>query len=91
MYTIIRTTQFKKDWKRCVKQGRPMDELKKAITILATDGKLPAEYKPHKLSGNRIGEWECHIKPDWLLVWEQNDRELILLLLNTGTHSDIFG
>ena len=45
MYTIIRTTQFKKDWKRCVKQGRPMEELKKAITILATKGKLPAEYK----------------------------------------------
>ena len=51
---------------------------------------LPKEYKPHKLSGNRLGQWECHIKPDWLLVWEQNDNKLTLLMLNTGTHSDIF-
>ena len=47
--------------------------------------------KPHKLSGDYVGCWECHIKPDWLLVWEQNDTELVLLMTNTGTHSDIFG
>ena len=47
--------------------------------------------KPHKLSGDYVGCWECHIKPDWLLVWEQNDTELVLHMTNTGTHSDIFG
>lgn len=67
-----------------------MDELRKVITILANTGKLPAEYKPHILSGERNGDWECHIKPDWLLVWRQNDKELTLLMLNTGTHSDLF-
>ena len=67
-----------------------MDVLQEVITILAQTGTLPPKYKAHKLSGNRAGEWECHLKPDWLLVWEQNDTELILLMLNTGTHSDIF-
>ena len=67
-----------------------MDELRKVISILSQTGTLPQEYSPHKLSGNRIGQWECHIKPDWLLVWRQNNTELTLLMLNTGTHSDIF-
>lgn len=91
MYTVKFTNQFKKDWKLCSKRGFPMDVLQKVITLLAQTGSLPKEYRPHKLSGNRVGEWECHIRPDWLLVWEQNDNELILLMLNTGTHSDIFG
>ena len=67
-----------------------MNLLQEVITILAQTGTLPARYKAHKLSGERTGEWECQIKPDWLLVWEQNDTDLILLMLNTGTHSDIF-
>ena len=91
MYIIKVTNQFKKDWKLCVKRGYPMDLLQEVITLLAQNGTLPAQYKAHKLSGDRTGEWECHIKPDWLLVWEQNDTDLILLMLNTGTHSDIFG
>jgi mRNA interferase YafQ len=53
-------------------------------------GKLPRIYKPHKLTGNYIDCWECHLQPDWLLVWKQNDTELILLFTNTGTHSDLF-
>jgi len=64
--------------------------LKEAMSILAKDGKLPAKYKSHKLTGDYVGCWECHIKPDWLLVWQQNDKELILLFINTGTHSDLF-
>jgi len=90
MYDIKYTTQFKKDWKRCERQGLPMDELRTAITILSETGTLPPEYKAHKLSGNRAGEWECHIKPDWLLIWEQHEQELVLLLLNTGTHAYLF-
>ncbi len=58
---------------------------------MAETGELPEEYRPHKLVGKYSGKWECHIEPDWLLVWDKNDSELILLLLDTGTHSDIFG
>lgn len=68
-----------------------MSKFKECVRILSTEGKLPAHYRPHKLSGRFAGAWECHIEPDWLLVWEQNDSELTLLMIETGTHSDIFG
>jgi mRNA interferase YafQ len=60
------------------------------MELLAESGTLPPKFKPHKLSGNYNNCWECHIKPDWLLIWQQNDTELILLFMNTGTHSDLF-
>lgn len=66
-------------------------KFKECITILSENGKLPNKYRPHKLSGKFKNTWECHIEPDWLLIWEQNDSELTLLMLETGTHSDIFG
>jgi len=75
MYTLRTTHQFDKDLKKCFKRGLPVEKLRKAIDILTAEGKLPAEYHPHKLHGNHNGEWECHIQPDWLLVWEQNDTE----------------
>lgn len=68
-----------------------MAVLKTAIHLLATDGNLPGEYCPHKLTGEYLGCWECHLKPDWLLIWEQNDSELTLLFTGTGSHSDLFG
>lgn len=68
-----------------------MELLKVVIRLLERDGSLPAEYRPHKLSGIYAGSWECHIKGDWLLVWEQYDTELVLLFTNTGTHADLFG
>lgn len=67
-----------------------MDKLKEVVRILEEKGELPNVYKPHKLSGKYAGKWECHILPDWLLVWEQYDDELLLLFTNTGSHSDIF-
>ena len=68
-----------------------MSKLEAVLRRLAENGTLPQKYKPHILSGrNWAGCWECHIEPDWLLVWNQNDTELVLLLLDTGTHSDIF-
>ena len=90
MYTIITTNCFEKELKLCKKRGYDMELIQKVISILSNTGKLPAKYKPHKLSGNYENCWECHIKPDWLLVWKQNDLELILLFTNTGTHSDLF-
>jgi len=89
-YKIKTTKTFDKDIARCIKRGYPMDKLQVAMKLLEQDGCLPAEYRPHKLHGDRKGQWECHIQPDWLLIWEQHETELILIMLNTGTHSDIF-
>lgn len=90
-YRIFTTKTFDKDFKRCVKRGLPMDLLHEVLKQLAEIGKVDEKYHPHILSGNRRGQWECHIRPDWLLIWEQNDHELTLLMVNTGTHSDLFG
>ena len=89
-YVLSTTKRFDKALKRCQKRGYDMEKLRKAIQTLANEGELPASYKPHKLSGNHFGEWEAHIEPDWLLIWEQNDNELTLLMLSTGTHADLF-
>jgi mRNA interferase YafQ len=90
MYKIGYTTRFKKDFKRCKKRGFDISVLENVIEILRLDGHLPRIYKPHKLTGHYIDCWECHLQPDWLLVWMQNDKELIILFTNTGTHSDLF-
>lgn len=89
-YEIIVSSRFKKDLKRCQKRGFDMKLIYEAMTILGNTGALPPEYRPHKLKGNFIGQWECHIQPDWLMTWEQNDTQLTLLFLQTGTHSDLF-
>lgn len=89
-YEIKTSTRFKKDLKRCSKRGFNMRIIYDAINILAKTGTLPSEYKPHQLKGDRKGQWECHIQPDWLMVWEQDDNHLTLLFLQTGTHSDLF-
>ena len=90
MYSIDYTKRFKKDLKRCQKRGLDLLLIHDAIALLRTTGTLPVQYRPHKLSGNRDGQWECHIEPDWLMTWEQNDTQLTLLFLQTGTHSDLF-
>ena len=90
MYQLIYTNRFRKDVKRAVKRGYDVSLLEKVINLLQETGKLPSEYKPHILSGDYAGKYECHIKSDWLLIWEQDDNTLTLLFLNTGTHSDLF-
>ena len=90
MYSVDYTNRFKKDLKRCVKRGLDISKIIEAVKQLEANGQLPAKYKPHKLVGDRQGQWECHIQPDWLMVWEQNDMELTLLFLQTGTHADLF-
>ncbi|MBR5842565.1 MAG: type II toxin-antitoxin system YafQ family toxin [Bacteroidaceae bacterium] len=91
MYQVLITKTFRKDTERCRKRGYNMDLLKDAIRLLEQNGVLPATYRPHKLSGNYEGCWECHLKGDWLLIWEQNDSKLTLLFTGTGTHADLFG
>lgn len=90
-YEVSYTHRFKKNVDRCRKRGYPMELLSKALSILIETGTLPKEYRPHKLSGNLDSQWECHLKGDWLMTWEQNDNTLTLLMLSTGTHSDLFG
>lgn len=90
MYSIGYTGRFKKDLKRCAKRGLDISLIMEAISILVNEGTLPQKYRPHKLKGNYVGLWECHIQPDWLMTWEQNDNQLTLLFLQTGTHSDLF-
>ncbi|MCQ2328615.1 MAG: type II toxin-antitoxin system YafQ family toxin [Paludibacteraceae bacterium] len=90
MYSVQMSKGFRKNAELCRKRGLDMTLLRKAIETLAMNGKLPASYKPHKLTGIYAGCWECHLQPDWLMVWQQEDEQLTLLFLRTGTHSDIF-
>ena len=89
-YIIRYSSNFKKAYKRCKKRGLDMLLLKEVIRILSEEGKLPPTYHAHTLQGKYKDLWDCHIQPDWLLVWEQNDKEFILYFLSTGTHSDLF-
>lgn len=89
-YSVKYSTLFKKSFKKCLKRGCDARLFQKVISILGETGTLPQEYKPHPLKGDYKGCLECHITPDWLLVWKQNDKELILLLVDTGSHNDIF-
>ena len=90
MYRVKYSKRFDKNLKLCVKRGLNVQLIFDAIQLLAATGSLPARYRPHKLSGNMDGIWECHIQPDWLMTWEQNDTQLTLLFLRTGSHSDLF-
>ncbi|MBR2102477.1 MAG: type II toxin-antitoxin system YafQ family toxin [Prevotella sp.] len=90
MYEIIYTHRFKKSLKRCVQRGLDVKALTTTLDILQEKGELPKQYRPHKLTGKYNGCWECHIHSDWLLIWQQYDRELRLILVDTGTHSDLF-
>jgi len=76
--------------KRCKNRDYDFTLLKKILNLLVAKGKLPAKYKPHKLTGNYKGRWECHIKPDWLLIWLQDEKEKQITLERTGTHRDLF-
>lgn len=73
-----------------MRRGLEVPKVQTAIDLLQHTGTLPGKYLPHRLSGSREGQMEAHIEPDWLIVWETNERELILYLIDTGTHSDLF-
>lgn len=89
-YTVKPTTQFKKDFKASMKRGLKIELLEKVIALLAMGETLPDHYKDHALTGNWVGHRECHILPDWLLVYRIEDDVLVLTLSRTGTHSDLF-
>ena len=92
MLKIEFTRQFKKDYKLALKRGCNPGELQKVLTYLSAEKELPPRYKDHLLrnSRNHQGMRECHIEPDWLLIYKIQDELLILKLIRTGTHSDLF-
>ena len=90
MYEVIYTGQFKKSLKLCVRRGLNVKEFTEVLDILQEKGHLPAKYRQHKLTGKFKGCWECHIQSDWFLIWEQDDFQLRLILVDTGTHADLF-
>ena len=88
---IVWTTRFKKDYKLAVKRHLNIELLDDIIRALARGDILPEKNKDHELSGDWAGHRECHIQPDWLLVYRIDDDVLVLTLARTGTHSDLFG
>lgn len=90
-YEIRFTGQFKKDIKLAKKQGKNIDKLFGVIDIIADGQELDPKYRDHELTGNYKGCRECHIDPDWLLIYEINNGLLILVLNRVGSHSDLFG
>lgn len=90
MLKIRYHTKFKKDYKRIQQRNYDIEKLKEVISMLQNEVKLPEQYRDHALIGQYKGKRECHISPDWLLIYEVNKEELILFLLRTGSHSDLF-
>lgn len=89
-YEVKFTNQFKKDLKLAKRQGKNLDKLYTVIDKLANDKTLEQKYKDHNLSGNYKNCRECHIEPDWLLIYEIIDDVLILMLQRLGSHSELF-
>ena len=90
MYSIFYTGQFKKSLKLAVKRGLDITLLTAVIDELQENGIIDNKYDPHPLKGNYKGCMECHIQSDWLLIWKQDDKKLELIMIDTGTHSDLF-
>ena len=89
-YQIERTARFKKDYKLIKKRGYDVKLLQDVVSILAKGEPLPEKYLDHSLKGDYKGCRECHITPDWLLIYEVFDKTITLYLTRTGTHSDLF-
>jgi mRNA interferase YafQ len=88
MKKIIKSVKFKKDYRRMIKRGVDKNKLIVILLILSQDEKLPDKNRNHKLMGDYAGFYECHIEPDWLLIYDIKDDEIGLV--RTGTHSDLF-
>lgn len=90
MLDLIFTTKFKKDYKRMRKRGKDKKKLEDTLDMLMKGIPLSKDYHDHELQGRYIGFRECHIEPDWFLIYAINQEELILVASRTGSHSDLF-
>ena len=88
-YVVKATSQFKKDYKLAMKRGLKISLLDEVIALLSKGEELPEKYRDHALIGNWIGHRECHILPDWLLIYRIENDMLVLTLSRTGSHSDL--
>ncbi|MDY0177578.1 MAG: type II toxin-antitoxin system YafQ family toxin [Lentisphaeria bacterium] len=89
-YRIQRTGQFRRDVKRLMKRGKDIEKLLKTVELLANDIQLPASCRDHALKGNYSGFRECHIEPDWLLLYRKNKKQLTLILLRSASYAELF-
>lgn len=89
-YEVKFTSQFKRDLKLARKQGKDINKLFDVISTIAEGGKLDEKYRDHSLSGDYAGCRECHVEPDWLLIYEVMDNVLVLMIYRVGTHSELF-
>lgn len=90
MLEVVLSTRFKKDLKTASKRGYNLELLKDVVDKIASRQQLPEKNRDHELSGDYAGFRECHVAPDWLLVYRVVEEDLILYLMRTGTHSDLF-
>jgi mRNA interferase YafQ len=88
MRRITQRRRFRDDLNRQKRRGKNIEDLIAAVELLAEEGSLPAGYRPHQLTGEWKGVWECHLDADWLLIYQLTDVEV--LLIRTGRHSDLF-
>ena len=91
MYKIVFTNKMKKDVKRAKKRGKDISKLTTVLNLLAQERDLPERYKDHQLKGELSDFRECHIEPDWLLVYQYLNDVLVIVATATGTHADLFG
>ena len=89
-YQVVPSTQFRRDLKLAQRRGCAISRLTAVIKVLAAGGALEPQYRDHPLSGDYTGCRECHIQPDWLLVYRYYEAELLLYLVRSGSHSDLF-
>lgn len=82
------SNQFKKDMKRLARRGLDMKKLMRFIEKTIETGEVSTQYRPHRLSGNWEGYWDCHLAPDWVVIYQIDD--IALYLVQTGTHADLF-
>lgn len=86
---LLTTNAFEKDMRRFRKQGNDLDKLEAIVNLLQEQERLPARCRPHPLRGDWTGHWDCHVEPDWLLLYRLTGKELVLV--RTGSHTELFG
>ena len=89
MLEVVLSNRFKKDLKLAARRGLPLDELNTVVDWLAAGQALPDRNRDHALTGDYIGFRECHIRPDWVLIYQIRETELVLVLVETGSHADL--
>lgn len=90
MFAVVPTSRFKRDLKRVYRQNKNIDKLEVLINLITTRSPLPSKNKDHGLIGNHTGYRECHIEPDWLLIYRIDENKQTVILVRTGSHAELF-